>query len=172
MTLEKFKEWKADLINDATIKWEVNKSRYEKEYSAGFDSIYMQEKIINIGTAMWNFTTIEEFNIFHEDLQESHERFKDKPGFELSMSGNAYNNYDDSSEIDEVYAEIIFFEPMSQEKFNKKLRSEMLKNLSVKLNPKDNSYVVQIDCNAVEMFENEEITWKGLQKITYGTCKT
>ena len=101
--------------------------------------------------------------------------------FENRNNWNYYFNLDittDSTYIgdgdivtDDIYHNASWKEPVDELLKDKKIRILFKRTIGKMLNSIEGTFSPSVDCSVLEMFENEEITWKGMKKITYPKCE-
>jgi len=130
----------------------------------------------------YNYEDSEEFQgLSIIALKQEIEEFEDEltkintgPLLEIALEGDAQGDYD-SSMVDRIYLEATYYVPMNAASFSGASKRKFREFISEKLQPapKKDSFVGfmrTVECKALQMFEEEEISWAALQVLTYGSC--
>ncbi len=104
-------------------------------------------------------------------LKENTHKVKNYPEFFLTLEATAYNDYESAS-IDEIIFKATWNQPMDYDELQSEMKRRFRMKLGEKLRPSsvNSNASVMAECKAVQMFEENELTWKGLQRMTYGQC--
>ena len=174
MTMKQYEEVKEQFFTDQKFldvknkyNWEHNikeKSSYRMEYMS-----YQYERSEDLqGLSLDKIK--EEIDDFESDISE----IITGPLLEVELDGDAVGDYD-SSHVEGIYLEATYYVPMKEQLFNGTAKTLFRDFIGEKLKPKTKekplvNFVKTVDCKTLQMFEEEELTWKGLQKIVYGNC--
>ena len=169
MTLEEYFDFKKKFEAEAVKQLTKNQDLIdvgEKDYEK-----YTQRYMANITQFSGDIQSysMSELRETIAEIEANTDRFKNCPEFNIRIEATAYNDYD-SAFIDEVYVAASWYYPKDYEDFIKSWQLLFRTELGQMLKPKDKNYPLPVDCKTLQMFEEEELTWKGIQKITYGTC--
>jgi len=169
MTLEEYLEFKKKFEAEAVRQLTKNQDLIDagEKDSDKYYSSYMVHKHEFSGDLQSHST--KELKEEIAEIEEKTDKFKGCPGFGIRLEATAYNDYDSAS-IDDLYLDATWTYPANYEEFRSAWKAELRNELGRLLKPKDKSYPTIVECKTIQMFEEEELTWKGIQKMTYGTC--
>ena len=171
----------------------MNKKEYDKfkidfntkaiaQHTENQNLIDAKEKDIKKYTAYYMHTSIVySYNVHQQsldnimtemnDLKIKTDKFIDYPEFFFTLEGNAYSDYE-SATVDEVIFQATWEQPMDYEQLQSAMKQRFKMELGEALRPDSvaNNLSSLAECKAIQMFEEDELTWKGLQRMTYGQC--
>jgi len=109
-----------------------------------------------------------------EDFEDELSEINTGPLLEIELTGDAQGDYD-SSMVDRIYLEATYYVPMNAASFSGASKRKFREFISEQLQPEQKGdsfigFMRTVECKALQMFEEEELTWKGLQKLVYGSC--
>jgi hypothetical protein len=171
MTLDKYKAFKEKFKEQAAIKLATNRDLIDAGIrdSSRYYRTYMKEAHMFSGDIQgYSMSQIREEIA---EIEAKIEEFTNCPRFNICLEATAYSDYDSAS-VDEIYISAAWLYPTDNEEFESAWKISLRKELGELLKPKDKGYPLPVECKTIQMFEEEELTWKGMQKITYGTCDT
>jgi hypothetical protein len=171
MTLREYLDFKKKFEAEAVKQLTKNQDLIdagEKDKNKYYQK-YMTRKHISSGDIQPH--SIKDLKEEIEEMERDTDRFKNCPDFNIGIEATAYNEFESAS-IDEIYIQAEWLYPADYEKFRKAWKTELRHKIGKLLMPKNKKYPVLVECKSLQMFEEGELTWKGMQKMTYGTCDT
>jgi hypothetical protein len=100
------------------------------------------------------------------------EEYKNKRGFNISQQVEYnYSTYDDGCEVENVYFEATWYEPINELDENSVNRA-FLDYVSLWLAPEgtDSWGTVRPDCKILQLFKEGKVDWNTLRTLTYSNC--
>jgi hypothetical protein len=172
MTLEEYNKLKEEVLKEERAHWEHNIKLFEQGVSSTLEYYmeYMESKEITLTYSLENINIYElreEIDSVIEKIEE--EGAQNKPGFrtELLVSANAdYNDCD----TEYVYIEQTYYEPVDKDRFKEISLRIFKQEIEKLLNPGNADWRRTISCNVLQMFEEGNIDWKTMHKLTYSDC--
>ena len=171
MTLKEYLDFKKKFEAEAVRKLTKNQDLIDagEKDSDKYYQKYMIYKHIFSGDLQSH--SMKELKEEISELEAKTDKFKNCPEFDIRLEATAYSDYDSAS-VDDLYLAATWNYSQDYEEFRSAWQAEFRNELGKLLKPKDKTYPTIVDCKTIQMFEEEELTWKGMQKMTYGTCDT
>ena len=171
MTKEEYAKFKEDFNTTAIAQHTENQNLIDAKETVYklYTTYYMKE------TLMYSYNVYDEplDDIMSEldNLKEKTDKFKNYPEFFFTITGTAYSDYD-SATIDEVIFQASWVQPMDYDQLQSAMKYRFRMELGEALRPSSVATHMSsmAECKAIQMFEEDELTWKGLQRMTYGEC--
>jgi hypothetical protein len=173
VTLEKYNKFKEDFFKEEAEKYEYNKKLFlenEKEYDK-YHQKYMTFKT-KYFEDMQEYTIEQCIKALEETKEEIEEtKLNQKPDFMTELHTDCSYWGEADYEINDISIKASWYEVIDDETFTIRSRNSFRETIGKMLKTDKNPYGERaVGCKVLEMFENEEITWKGMQKLTYGAC--
>ncbi len=102
----------------------------------------------------------------YNDLIGSTKEHKHKPNFSIELT--SWTQYENNEA--EIYWTASWVDVISESSLDNAIKKEIRLEVGKIIKPSSVKNSVSVDCKALQMFMENELTYKGLVNSTYGTC--
>ena len=168
---EKIIKRNGQLLEDGQMDMQFYDTRYMMMMNS--ESMDMQDKDFDFVSSYYDdlVETLKEADVYTN------------PTLKIKLKGDVYPIDDDAADLDQLYWNAVWYiqygdgdihRDMLQAILNKEWRNaftDILHEIILEAKEEDDHiYKMTPDCKAMQMFEKEQLTWKGLVETTYGDC--
>ena len=173
MTFEEYNKFKEDFFKKEQEKVNHNIKLFkENEQDIKKYHIEYMSKQFHYGDSFYEFSAEDAIDMIKDTVKylkfEKHDK---KPGFETHIEAEGSSWEPGDFDIEEVTLIAYWYNLRDEEETELEMKQQFRKTIGEELNKETTWMSRLVDCKVLEMFEAQEITWKGMKKLTYGNCQ-